>query len=165
MEDIRSNGRGAGDGAAGDLVRLRSSSALLRHCRKDASFSVGKGEIFCSWGSPGGKSTLIRHINRLIEPTDGGFSSTASISASSRPRAARRLRAERMGMVFQNVALLPYRRCSIMRLRPRDGEVHECPAAARHALEIVQWRNGKGASRSSGGLQQRVGLARALAST
>jgi glycine betaine/proline transport system ATP-binding protein len=137
---------------------------------KDASFSVGKGEIFCVMGLSGsGKSTLIRHINRLIEPTDGQvFIHGVDIGKLDRAP-LRRLRAERMGMVFQNVALLPYRTVLdnvAFGLEIRGEPKERRLAAARHALEIVQlaeWE-GRYTRELSGGMQQRVGLARALAS-
>jgi len=76
----------------------------------DASFSVERGEIFCIMGLSGsGKSTLMRHVNRLIEPTDGQiFINGQDVNALSEPE-MRVLRSEKIGMVFQNMALLPHR--------------------------------------------------------
>lgn len=77
---------------------------------KDASFSVGKGEIFCIMGLSGsGKSTLIRHVNRLIEPTVGEVLIAGEDINKLSHRALRQLRAEKIGMVFQNMALMPHR--------------------------------------------------------
>ena len=77
---------------------------------RNVSFDVNAGEIFCVMGLSGsGKSTLVRHINRLIEPTHGKiFINGEDVDALS-PEALRALRADRIGMVFQNMALLPQR--------------------------------------------------------
>ncbi|PBB89238.1 glycine/betaine ABC transporter [Mesorhizobium sp. WSM3864] len=136
---------------------------------RDASFSVGRGEIFCIMGLSGsGKSTLIRHINRLIEPTDGAvYIEDRNVNAMG-ARELRQLRAEKIGMVFQNMALMPHRNV-------RDNvafalEVRGVPEAkrrdtARQAIEAVELTGWdlKYPDELSGGMQQRVGLARAIA--
>lgn len=136
---------------------------------QDASFSVGRGEIFCIMGLSGsGKSTLIRHINRLIEPTSGTVHIEGRNVNAMNPRELRALRAERIGMVFQSMALMPHRTV-------RDNvafslEVRGLPEAKRaevaaHAIEMVDltgWER-KYPDELSGGMQQRVGLARAIA--
>ena len=136
---------------------------------KDASFSVQEGEIFCLMGLSGsGKSTLVRHINRLIEPTSGSIRILGEDIGSMKADALRALRADKIGMVFQNMALLPHRsvRDNIgfaLELRGMDG-YHKFIAADK-ALETVSL-HGYGdrlPSELSGGMQQRVGLARALA--
>jgi len=77
---------------------------------QDASFTVGRGEIFCIMGLSGsGKSTLIRHINRLIEPTSGAVYIEGENVNAMNAEALRRLRAEKIGMVFQSMALMPHR--------------------------------------------------------
>ena len=77
---------------------------------RDVSITVGKGEIFCIMGLSGsGKSTLVRHINRLIEPTDGEIIINGTNVGELDPEALRALRADNIGMVFQNMALLPHR--------------------------------------------------------
>ena len=77
---------------------------------KDASFSVNEGEIFCLMGLSGsGKSTLVRHINRLIEPTSGTIRILGEDIGAMKPDVLRALRADKIGMVFQNMALLPHR--------------------------------------------------------
>lgn len=136
----------------------------------DASFTVNPGEIFCIMGLSGsGKSTLMRHVNRLIEPTEGKILINGTdIGPLSKPE-MRALRAEKIGMVFQNMALLPHRNV-------RDNvafglEVRKVPRKERHeaaekALALVQldgWGD-RFPKELSGGMQQRVGLARALAS-
>ena len=136
---------------------------------KDASFQVAEGEIFCLMGLSGsGKSTLVRHINRLIEPTAGTIRILGEDIGAMRRDALRALRADKIGMVFQNMALLPHRsvRDNIgfaLELRGMDG--YHRAKAADAALETVSL-HGYGdrlPSELSGGMQQRVGLARALA--
>ncbi|MDD9857279.1 MAG: ATP-binding cassette domain-containing protein, partial [Gammaproteobacteria bacterium] len=76
----------------------------------DVSFEVREGEIFCVMGLSGsGKSTLIRHINRLIEPTAGEVLIDGADIGKLSASALRELRSKRIGMVFQNMALLPHR--------------------------------------------------------
>ena len=136
---------------------------------RDATFSVARGEIFCIMGLSGsGKSTLIRHINRLIEPTQGAVYIEGRNVNEMGARELRAVRAEKMGMVFQNMALMPHRNV-------RDNvafalEVRGVPEAkrrevARKAIEAVElggWDH-KYPDELSGGMQQRVGLARAIA--
>ncbi|MGW8185673.1 MAG: quaternary amine ABC transporter ATP-binding protein [Desulfobacterales bacterium] len=136
----------------------------------DASFTVNRGEIFCIMGLSGsGKSTLMRHINRLIEPTDGKILINGTdISALSKAD-MRALRSEKIGMVFQNMALLPHRNVRdnvAFGLEVRKVPKRERQEAAEKALKLVQldgWGD-RFPKELSGGMQQRVGLARALAS-
>ena len=132
---------------------------------KDASFKVAEGEIFCLMGLSGsGKSTLVRHINRLIEPTAGTIRILGEDIGAMKAEPLRALRADKIGMVFQNMALLPHRsvRDNIgfaLELRGMDG-YHKAKAADQ-ALETVSL-HGYGdrlPSELSGGMQQRVGLA------
>ncbi len=136
---------------------------------KDASFTVEEGEIFCLMGLSGsGKSTLVRHINRLIEPTTGTIRILGDDIGAMTPEVLRALRAEKIGMVFQNMALLPHRsvRDNIgFALELRGKDAYHRAQLADHALETVSL-HGYGdrlPSELSGGMQQRVGLARALA--
>lgn len=77
---------------------------------KDVSISVGEGEIFCIMGLSGsGKSTLVHHINRLIEPTGGEILINGVNVGDLGPEDLRIMRADKIGMVFQNMALLPHR--------------------------------------------------------
>lgn len=136
---------------------------------QDASFSVGRGEIFCIMGLSGsGKSTLIRHINRLIEPTAGAVYIEGQNVNAMNARDLRALRAQRIGMVFQSMALMPHRTV-------RDNvvfslEVRGVPEATRRkvadqaieAVDLAGWER-KYPDELSGGMQQRVGLARAIA--
>ncbi len=76
---------------------------------KDVSISVNKGEVFCIMGLSGsGKSTLVRHINRLIEPTHGEILINGVNVGNLNAEDLRVMRADKIGMVFQNMALLPH---------------------------------------------------------
>ena len=136
---------------------------------KDATFSVEEGEIFCLMGLSGsGKSTLVRHINRLIEPTAGTIRILGDDIGAMKADRLRALRADKIGMVFQNMALLPHRsvRDNIgFALELRGMDAYRKFQLAETALETVSL-HGYGdrlPSELSGGMQQRVGLARALA--
>ncbi|MEJ6404512.1 quaternary amine ABC transporter ATP-binding protein [Yoonia sp. 2307UL14-13] len=136
---------------------------------KDASFGVTEGEIFCLMGLSGsGKSTLVRHINRLIEPSAGTIRILGEDVGAMKFERLRALRAEKIGMVFQNMALLPHRsvRDNIgFALELRGMDAYHRSQLADQALETVSL-HGYGdrlPSELSGGMQQRVGLARALA--
>jgi glycine betaine/proline transport system ATP-binding protein len=135
----------------------------------DASISVMKGEIFCIMGLSGsGKSTLLRHVNRLIEPSAGDIRVLGQDVRALSPAALRQLRAERIGMVFQHMALLPHRSVADNVAYPL--ELRGTPKATRwqvsaEKLELVglQGYGDRLPRELSGGMQQRVGLARALA--
>ena len=135
----------------------------------DATFEVREGEIFCIMGLSGsGKSTLIRHINRLIEPTDGEILIDGEDIGKLPAEQLRRLRSHKIGMVFQNMALLPHRTArenAALALEIRGIGKEERTAAANKALTEVNLNGWEESSPDelSGGMQQRVGLARALA--
>lgn len=135
----------------------------------DATFQVRKAEIFCIMGLSGsGKSTLVRHINRLIEPTFGRVLIGGEDINALGERELRQARAEKIGMVFQNIALLPHRTVRdnvAISLEFRGVPAVERWRIAEDALQLVQlggWGDTQPA-KLSGGMQQRVGLARALA--
>ena len=76
----------------------------------DVSFDVKQGEIFCVMGLSGsGKSTLVRHINRLLEPTSGKILINDQDVMSLDRDSLQDLRNKKIGMVFQNFALMPHR--------------------------------------------------------
>jgi glycine betaine/proline transport system ATP-binding protein len=136
---------------------------------QDASFSVKRGEIFCIMGLSGsGKSTLIRHVNRLIEPTSGTVYIEGQNVNAMNARDLRALRAERIGMVFQSMALMPHRsvRDNVgFSLEVRGVAEERRIKVATQAIEAVDlsgW-DMKYPDELSGGMQQRVGLARAIA--
>ena len=135
----------------------------------DASFTIGAGEIFVVMGLSGsGKSTLVRMLNRLIEPTAGRIL-VDDVDINQLPDAdMRALRRKDISMVFQSFALMPH--MTVLDNTAFGLELAGTPKAerqqmARQALEQVGLA-GWGASypdELSGGMQQRVGLARALA--
>lgn len=135
----------------------------------DASFSVAEGEIFCIMGLSGsGKSTLVRHINRLIEPTAGEILIDGGDINQLGAEALRQVRAEKIGMVFQHTALLPHLtvRDNValsLELRGVDKETRIKVAEAKLALVQLSGWEERMPSELSGGMQQRVGLARAMA--
>ena len=135
----------------------------------DVSFNVNKGEIFCVMGLSGsGKSTLVRHINRLLEPTSGKILINDQDVMQFDKDSLQELRNKKIGMVFQNFALMPHRSVLdniAMPLEIRGVSKNDRLDAANKILNIVElqgWGN-KYAHELSGGMQQRVGLARALA--
>jgi glycine betaine/proline transport system ATP-binding protein len=135
----------------------------------DVSFDVKKGEIFCVMGLSGsGKSTLVRHFNRLLEPTDGKIEIHGTDVMALGPSELMEFRNRKIGMVFQNFALLPHRSVLdnvAMPLEIRNINKNERMRRAAKMLKTVEldaWGN-KFAHELSGGMQQRVGLARALA--
>ncbi|TFJ93525.1 quaternary amine ABC transporter ATP-binding protein [Lentibacillus salicampi] len=134
-----------------------------------ASFEVDDGEVFVIMGLSGsGKSTLVRMLNRLIQPTSGDVWLGDENIAKMNKDQLRKVRREKMSMVFQNFALLPHK--SILKNAEYGLEIQgidkdEREKSAREALELVGLGGymDKYPSELSGGMQQRVGLARALA--
>ena len=135
----------------------------------NVSFDVNKGEIFCVMGLSGsGKSTLVRHINRLLAPTSGKILINNQDVLQFNKENLQELRNKKIGLVFQNFALMPHRSVLdniAMPLEIRGVSKNDRLDAANNILNIVElqgWGN-KYAHELSGGMQQRVGLARALA--
>ena len=134
-----------------------------------ANFTVNQGEIFVIMGLSGsGKSTLIRLINRLIEPTEGSVKVNGEDLATMNKEDLRRVRRQKLSMVFQKFGLFPFR--TILENAVYGLEVQGMPKKerlekAKHALELVGLGNyiDQYPDQLSGGMQQRVGLARALA--
>ncbi|MEQ8814174.1 MAG: betaine/proline/choline family ABC transporter ATP-binding protein [Thalassobaculum sp.] len=136
----------------------------------DVSFDVPEGAFFVVMGLSGsGKSTLIRCLNRLIEPTAGRVLIDGEDVTALDAGALRELRRTRIGMVFQHFALLPHksvRQNVEFGLKIRGSAAEARRAAADEALDVVglaRWADYR-PSALSGGMKQRVGLARALAS-
>lgn len=153
------------DGASrADVVASGATPAVI-----DASFDVQPGEIFVVMGLSGsGKSTLIRMLNGLLEPTAGRvFIDGVDISAIDEAE-LRRVRQQKIGMVFQHFALLPHRTVAENAAYALDIQgvpKKERLAKATEALELVGltgWGD-KYPAQLSGGMKQRVGIARALA--
>ncbi|MEO0829969.1 MAG: betaine/proline/choline family ABC transporter ATP-binding protein [Pseudomonadota bacterium] len=135
----------------------------------DVCLSVRRGEIFCVMGLSGsGKSTLVRHFNRLLEPTAGTIEIEGTDVTALGTKDLQTFRNSKIGMVFQNFALLPHRSVLdnvAMPLEIRHVSKNERMRQAAAILDIVElgaWGS-KFAHELSGGMQQRVGLARALA--
>ena len=135
----------------------------------NVSFDVKNGEIFCVMGLSGsGKSTLVRHINRLLEPTSGKILINNQDVMQYNKKNLQELRNKKIGMVFQNFALMPHRSVLdniAMPLEIRGVSKNDRIDVANKILSVVElhgWGN-KYAHELSGGMQQRVGLARALA--
>ena len=135
----------------------------------DASFEVEEGEIFVIMGLSGsGKSTMIRLLNRLIEPTSGNIYIDGQDISSLDKEGLREVRRNKMSMVFQNFGLFPHR--TILENTEYGLEIRGVPkeerqAKAEKALEnssLIAFKD-QLPSQLSGGMQQRVGLARALA--
>lgn len=135
----------------------------------DASFSVKRGEIFCIMGLSGsGKSTLVRHVNRLLTPTAGNVVVDGMDIMALKDDELLEVRNRKIAMVFQSFGLMPHRSVRdnvAMPLEIRGLSQNARWAAAEDALALVElgeWKD-KFAHELSGGMQQRVGLARAIA--
>ena len=135
----------------------------------DVSLHIGAGEIFVIMGLSGsGKSTLVRHFNRLIEPTSGEIVIDGSDVIKLGAQGLRDLRRYKVSMVFQNFGLLPHQTVldnTAYALRVRGESKSEANEKARVWLGKVGL-NGYDEhypDELSGGMRQRVGLARALA--
>ena len=134
------------------------------------SFDVMPGETFVLMGLSGsGKSTLLRCLNRLIEPTGGKIRIDGEEIVGMGEEELRMIRRRKLGMIFQNFALLPHR--TVLDNVAFGLEIQGVPEEERHkkAEEVLQMvgLGGYGASMPgelSGGMKQRVGLARALTS-
>ncbi|WP_209832636.1 glycine betaine/L-proline ABC transporter ATP-binding protein [Ruegeria sp. HKCCE3926] len=135
-----------------------------------ATFEVPRGEIFCIMGLSGsGKSTLVRHVNRLIEPTAGRIEILGHNVSKLSESELRRIRAQQIGMVFQHMALMPHRSVRdnvAYPLEIRKVSKSKRWAVSDHALSLVNLTGYEDRlpKELSGGMQQRVGIARALAS-
>ncbi|MEV7830971.1 betaine/proline/choline family ABC transporter ATP-binding protein [Streptomyces subrutilus] len=152
-------------GASRDELRADGTTAAVI----DASFSVEPGQIFVVMGLSGsGKSTLLRMLNGLLEPTAGRILFDGEDLTGLSPRELRRVRSEKISMVFQHFALFPHR--SVLENAAYGLEVQGVarPERERRAAEALALCGLEGWEHSwpdelSGGMQQRVGLARALA--
>jgi glycine betaine/proline transport system ATP-binding protein len=136
---------------------------------RDISFDVAPGEVFVVMGLSGsGKSTLVRCLTRLIEPTAGEVVFEGEDILHADRKRLRELRRRKFSMVFQHFGLLPYRR--VVDNVAYGLEIRGAGRAerTRRAMEVIELVGLDGYEHSypdqlSGGMQQRVGLARALA--
>ncbi|MBA7486891.1 Glycine betaine transport ATP-binding protein OpuAA [subsurface metagenome] len=135
---------------------------------RDVSFDVNEGEVFVIMGLSGsGKSTIVRCLNRLIEPTKGQILIDDVDLAAMNEKELRMVRRHKISMVFQQFALFPHR--SVIDNIAYGLEVQGMHKAERHKkakqvldmVELKGWENNY-PHELSGGMQQRVGLARAL---
>ncbi|MER7835825.1 glycine betaine/L-proline ABC transporter ATP-binding protein [Streptomyces sp. NPDC096040] len=150
-----------------DREELRADGATAAVI--DASFRVDPGEIFVVMGLSGsGKSTLLRMLNGLLEPTAGQVRFDGQDLTTLTDRELRELRSKKISMVFQHFALFPHR--SVRDNAAYGLAVQGVPRAERvrradEALALCGLAGWEGSwpDELSGGMQQRVGLARALA--
>ena len=155
-----------GEGKTKDEV-LKATGATVGV--KNASFDVFDGEIFVIMGLSGsGKSTLVRLLNRLIDPTSGHILLDGEDIVRMNKEQLREVRRKKIGMVFQNFALFPHK--SILSNTEYGLEIQGIPKEERQAKAIESLKlvglagyEEQLPSQLSGGMQQRVGLARALA--
>ncbi len=156
------------------LAQSKNKEEILRETGmtvgvNQANFEVKEGETFVIMGLSGsGKSTLVRLLNRLIEPTTGSVWIDNEDLAKMDKKKLREVRRKKMGMVFQKFGLFPFR--TIIENIEYGLEVQAVPKSERRekattALELVGLKGygEKYPDELSGGMQQRVGLARALA--
>ena len=173
--EVRGLTRFFGRRPAEALARLRAGATraeladLGTAAVVDADFDVRRGEIFVVMGLSGsGKSTLIRMLNGLLEPTAGSVTVMGEPITGVAPKKLRAVRRDHVSMVFQHFALLPHRTVldnAAYGLEIQGVDAAERRARAERVLErvgLAGWGD-KLPSELSGGMQQRVGLARALA--
>lgn len=148
-----------------DILKATGSTLGLA----DISFEVKRGELLVIMGLSGsGKSTLLRCLNRLIEPSQGKVEIDGTDICSLDAKALRELRREKFGMVFQKFALMPHRTVLANTEFGLEVQGMDKPTRRQKAMDALSkvglegWENAKPAA-LSGGMQQRVGLARALA--
>lgn len=134
-----------------------------------ATFDIYPGEIFVIMGLSGsGKSTLVRMFNRLIEPTSGQVLIDGEDIVAMNKEGLRKVRREKMSMVFQRFALFPHRTVLAnteygLEIQGVDKEIRKNKALEALKLVGLEGYEQQLPSQLSGGMQQRVGLARALA--
>jgi glycine betaine/proline transport system ATP-binding protein len=157
-----------------DLARLdRAELYAKTGCTaavRDLSFGVAPGEVFVVMGLSGsGKSTLVRCLTRLIEPTAGSLVFEGEDLRAADEKRLRALRRSKFSMVFQHFGLLPHRRVIDNVSYGLEIRGESKPDRRRRAQEVIDLVGLAGnehlyPEQLSGGMQQRVGLARALAS-
>lgn len=161
--------------AAAELLRKgHTKREILEHTRStvaldDVTLDLPVGHTFVVMGLSGsGKSTLVRCVNRLVEPTSGRVLVDGEEITGYDPTRLRELRRRKFGMVFQGFALLPHRTVLDnvalgMELQGVGRDERRANAAATVGLVGLDGWESSYPDELSGGMQQRVGLARALA--
>jgi glycine betaine/proline transport system ATP-binding protein len=158
--------RSGGPDMAEEELSRRGWTAAVR----DASFDVARGEVFVIMGLSGsGKSTVVRCLSRLIEPTSGDVFVEGEDLLAANEAQLLDIRRQKMGMVFQHFALLPNRdvlRNVAFPLQVQNVERSKREERAREMISLVglEGREEFFPDELSGGQQQRVGIARSLAS-
>lgn len=151
------------------LLRRKSSNQTGFKAVNDVSFEVKRGEIFVIMGLSGsGKSTIIRMLNRLIDTTEGSIVIDGKDVGALDPAKLRSFRNETINMVFQHFGLFPHQSLLdnvAFGLKVRGVDKQSREAKATEALQLVGLGDRTHAmpDQLSGGMRQRVGLARALA--
>lgn len=149
-----------------DVIFKKTGQTIGVH---DASFDIQEGEIFVIMGLSGsGKSTMVRLLNRLIEPTSGSILFNGEDIAAMSPEVLQEVRRKQISMVFQSFALMPHMTVlqnaafglELAGMSLAEREQRALSALAQVGLEQVA---NSYPDELSGGMQQRVGLARALA--
>ena len=163
------------DGEALGLLRAGCSKEEIKERTghvvgvKDANIDVEEGEIFVVMGLSGsGKSTLLRCVNRLYEPTAGTIIVDGTDVTALNPKELQAFRRDSTGMVFQHFALFPHQDILSnvafgLRVKGVDPDTRNAAAAGALALVGLAGYENSYPRQLSGGMQQRVGLARALA--
>jgi len=159
-----------GGASSGGWFGGKKAEATKKAAADDVTFSVAEGEFFMIMGLSGsGKSTVLRMLNRLIEPTSGELLIDGRDVATMPEGDLRELRNRKINMVFQHFALFPHRTVrenAAYALHVRNESADKRAERADWALETVglgEWGDSL-PGELSGGMRQRVGLARALAS-
>jgi glycine betaine/proline transport system ATP-binding protein len=159
--------------AADESMKGLSSAEIMEQTGcvtavRDMNFDVARGEVFVIMGLSGsGKSTLVRCLTRLIEPTTGQVLLEGQDIMAASPSSLRDLRRRKMSMVFQHFGLLPHRNVLdnvAYGLEIRGASKAERRTRAKEVIDLVglSGYENRFPDQLSGGMQQRVGLARAL---
>lgn len=155
------------DDPAALVERIRADGAIP--AAADVSFDVRVGEIFVIMGLSGsGKSTVVRCLSRLVEPTQGHITLSGDDLLAKSPKEMIQIRRHKIGMVFQNFGLMPHLTVYdnvAFPLSLQGERKADIRAQVDKVIELVglQGREASYPHQLSGGQQQRVGIARSLA--
>ncbi len=157
--------RAGGPDLADEDIHSRGWTAAVR----DASFNIHRAEVFVIMGLSGsGKSTIVRCLSRLIEPTTGNVLIEGQDLLAASEAELIKTRRNKMGMVFQHFALLPNRDvlgnvAFPLQVQGVERSTREAKAAEMISLVGLEGRENHFPDELSGGQQQRIGIARSLA--